>query len=264
MTQDKTDDERTPCFLYSGAPRGIRGSVRQIIATQLDDCRQYAQEHDYHILGEQSEAYPDDGPQPGLAMACSALPRADWTPAVLVVYSYERFGRTPYHSESYRYWLQQHRCTVECATGPNKIHEPLAVLAARIVEARLEVERGLRGAQVSARWKYWQSTGRRVSFHPRYGWKKDPDDFTRIVPNPKEQEVLSLIMIFAEYGWSPQRIADELTLRGARARGGKPFHPHVLRRIIKREREDPLDANSLQREETELADEADEKESKEP
>lgn len=62
-----------------------------------------------------------------------------------------------------------------------------------------------------------------------YGF--DVDEKGRLIPNPREQEGLSLLRELRAVGQSFRGIGAELTARGFKTKSGKPWLPMTIQRL---------------------------------
>jgi hypothetical protein len=70
-----------------------------------------------------------------------------------------------------------------------------------------------------------QAGGKRVSHLPPFGWKVDPNDSARIVPDDNEQSALLRAKQFRDNGLSWQKVADQLFAEG--------FEPRPIQKEFK-------------------------------
>lgn len=89
---------------------------------------------------------------------------------------------------------------------------------ATVVEAALDLRRGLTGEQTSDAMAAYQQAGRRMSALPPYGMMVDPTDNARLVPEPYEQQVVERVIELRDSGLGLRRICKALIEEGLKPR----------------------------------------------
>ena len=98
-----------------------------------------------------------------------------------------------------------------------------------------EYSREITRARTRAAMRRYQREGRRMGGNCPFGWKRDPDDDARMTYEPKEREIIDMIVMYYEQGNSLREIARKLVQGGVRNRLGGPWHHYQVRRILERE-----------------------------
>jgi len=85
-------------------------------------------------------------------------------------------------------------------------------------EAAMNLRAGLSREQTSNAMLSHQKNGRRMSARLPFGWKIDPDDPSRMLPDEYELEIIEKVKTLREEGLSYRGIADELADLGFKPR----------------------------------------------
>ena len=168
--------------------------------------------------------------RPGLQAALKAVCKAK---GVLVVYSLSRLARST-------------RDTLELADSLDRAGADLVSLSEqldttsaagkmvfRLLAVLAEFERDLASERTRAALAHKRARGERTGGTVPDGWSLQADG-VRLVADPDEQAVVTLILDRRRDGWTYQRIADELHRRGIRPKCGATWHPKVVRGICRR------------------------------
>ena len=78
-------------------------------------------------------------------------------------------------------------------------------------EAAMNLRAGLSREQTRSVMLSHQANGRRMSARLPYGWRSDPDDPARMLPDEYELEIIEKIQAFRQEGLSLRKIAKRLT-----------------------------------------------------
>jgi len=78
-------------------------------------------------------------------------------------------------------------------------------------EAAMNLRAGLSREQTSNAMLSHQANGRRMSARLPYGWRSDPDDPARMLPDEYELEIIEKIKAFSQEGLSLRKIVKRLT-----------------------------------------------------
>ncbi len=78
-------------------------------------------------------------------------------------------------------------------------------------EAAMNLRAGLSREQTSNAMLHYQRAGRRMSAKLPYGWRSDPDDPARMLPDEYELEIIEKIKAFSQEGLSLRKIVKRLT-----------------------------------------------------
>jgi len=92
-------------------------------------------------------------------------------------------------------------------------------------EAAMNLRAGLSREQTSNAMLSHQANGRRMSARLPYGWKADPDDPARMLPDEYELEIIEKIHAFRQEGLSLRKISDRL--------GNEGYEPRKVNRMFK-------------------------------
>jgi len=79
-----------------------------------------------------------------------------------------------------------------------------------------------------------KSQGKRFNAHPNTGLMVDPEDSSRLIPCPKEQEILTKIKIMRGMGTTLNDISKFLAIEGLLNRAGKPFTESAISKLCRR------------------------------
>jgi hypothetical protein len=77
--------------------------------------------------------------------------------------------------------------------------------------AGLQLRVGLIREQTGNAMQSYQRAGRRMSARLPYGWRSDPDDPSRMLPDEYELEIIEKIKAFSQEGLSLRKIVKRLT-----------------------------------------------------
>ncbi len=92
-------------------------------------------------------------------------------------------------------------------------------------EAAMNLRAGLSREQTSNAMLSHQANGRRMSARLPYGWRSDPDDPSRMLPDEYELEIIEKIHAFRQEGLSLRKISDRL--------GNEGYEPRKVNRMFK-------------------------------
>ncbi|HUU15851.1 MAG TPA: hypothetical protein VMW72_01775 [Sedimentisphaerales bacterium] len=79
------------------------------------------------------------------------------------------------------------------------------------LEAGLQLRVGILREQAGNAMLKYQQAGRRMSARLPFGWRSDPDDPSRMLPDEYELEIIEKIQAFRQEGLSLRKIAKRLT-----------------------------------------------------
>ena len=112
---------------------------------------------------------------------------------VLLVFKRDRLARNVYLSEQINRAVTHKGGTIEAVSGDIEGNGPEQIMIQQVLASIAEYERKLIGQRTSYAMRRHQTTGRRMSRHPPYGWSIDPEDNTRMVENPREMVAIERI-----------------------------------------------------------------------
>ena len=92
-------------------------------------------------------------------------------------------------------------------------------------EAAMNLRAGLSREQTSNAMLSHQANGRRMSARLPFGWRSDPDDPSRMLPDEYELEIIEKIHAFRQEGLSLRKISDRL--------GNEGYKPRKVNRMFK-------------------------------
>ncbi len=203
------------------------------IETQIEICTDYCAKHKIEVV----ECFEDrafsgsDVERPGLWAAVEAL-RKDY---LLVVYRLDRLARDVYLSFIIERKIKERRARMVSTAGEGTWRDTAQdKLVRTILSALAEYERKVIAARTSAAMLRHQANGRRMSFLVPVGWRQDPDEPSRLIEEPDEQDTLARIFSLREQGLGARRIAKALQEEGRKCQGRAKWHPRTITRILKR------------------------------
>jgi DNA invertase Pin-like site-specific DNA recombinase len=193
--------------------------------TQFEICTSYCKIHDMTVLGNYEDAALSGSnviDRMGLRDALAHVLRIK---AVLVFYSLSRLAR------STRDALQIVEAIDDGGAGLCSVKEsldttsPMGKCIFTIMSAFNELDRNQTAMYTQDAMRRHQNSGRRMSHILPYGWRSDPDDDARMLPDDYEREVIEVIADLRLPGFddetgeelarlSLREIAAELTEKG--------------------------------------------------
>jgi len=206
----KRPQNQTAVIYARFSPRR-RADECESIDTQIDYCEKYCEFHKLEVVG----IFRDDGlsgattkGRPGLQEALLATIKKQ---AVLMVYSLSRLARNT--RETIEIADRLHIAKANLCSVTEKIDTSTAYgsFFFTIMAAMAELERKQISERTSDAMRYHQSNGRRMSSKTPYGWKDDPDDPARMIPDEYELSVIKVIKDLRGDDCSYRAIADTLT-----------------------------------------------------
>lgn len=113
-------------------------------------------------------------------------------------------------------------------------------------EAAMNLRAGLSREQTQSAMLSHQANGRRMSARLPFGWRSDPDDPSRMLPDEYELEIIEKIKAFSQEGLSLRKIVKRLTnleyqprkvdrmFKGRTVRIKGKWHHGLIRSMLKR------------------------------
>ena len=203
--------QATQAVVYARySPRRKAGECESC-ETQIDYATNYCIFHKLEIMS----IHQDDGisgataeDRPGLQ---EAIEQAIQHKAVLVVYSLSRLARNT--KETIEIAERLHKAKANLCSVTEKIDTSTAMGSAffQIIAVLAELERKQISERTSDAMRHHQANGRRMSSRTPFGWRSDPDNPARMLPDEYELEVIEKIKSLRERGNSFRIIADYLT-----------------------------------------------------
>lgn len=233
-------NQRSKAIIYARFSPRPDAETSKALEAQLAACREYCAKNKYQVAGEYSDANMSGHTvdRPGLWEAVDNVKRG----YVLVVRDWSRIARDVLLCEHVNKKIDEAGGRIEAIVGANG-DTPEQKLLRQIRNAIHEYERLAINARTKAAMKRHQRNGRRMSAICPFGWTKDPEDETRMIPDPGEQEkIRQVIQTYHETG-SYRGTAQALVEKGITGRDGKAWHHNTIKAIIARAKntEDTLD-----------------------
>lgn len=161
-------------------------------------CRDWADEHgaDVYDVVDDPDVSGKDEYRPNLFRAIEGLRRGD----VLLVWKRDRLARNVYLAEMINRAVEKRGATIKAVEGDVEGDTPEAVMVRQIVAAMAQYERACISSRTSAIMRTHQANGRRMSAITPYGWRRDPQDPTRMVPDETERVAVEAIRAMKDEG----------------------------------------------------------------
>lgn len=209
--QDEAKEGRAPevtrCVIYARYSPRPEKKIGGTIESQLEICKNFALQQGWQI----KDFFVDEGmsggeiDRPGLWDAVKTLDVSD----VLLVYRLNRLARDTYLFCLIERQLEKKDCRIVSASGEGtESHSAESKLIRQILQALAEYERAIIRARIKASHARKQAAGYRISRHPPYGWKIDPNDPKKLLINEQEQEAKEEIIRVWRMGLSQAEIAE--------------------------------------------------------
>lgn len=188
------------------------------IETQKSYCAKYCEFHQWEVLGVHEDAGLSGAKsdnRPGLQ---AALLQAKKNRAVLVVYSLSRLSRSTRDAIEIAEELNRAKANLCSVTEKIDTTSAYGSFFFTIMAAMGELERKQISERTSEAMHCHQQNGRKMSKIPPYGWKDDPENPARMLPDEQEVAIIDEIRELHEQKKSFAQIARELTKRGRKPR----------------------------------------------
>jgi DNA invertase Pin-like site-specific DNA recombinase len=220
------DPKRAVAYLRVSTERQGLG-----LAAQRTAIQRWAKLHGIEVLGW----FIDEGVSGGLPVEDRPSLRAALAElrtkgaGVLVVAKRDRLARDVLEALSAEREAARNGGSIRSADGNGNGDDADAKLYRTILDAFAERERAVIGRRIKEALAVKKQRGERVSLHAPYGFR-----FRRgqLVPDAKEQAVMTRIRRLAARGHSTHAIAQRLNEAGVPARG-KAWHAMTVYRILK-------------------------------
>ncbi len=185
---------------------------------QIDLATKYCVIHKLNVLA----MFQDDGlsgatadDRPGLQ---SALELVKKERAMLVVYSVDRFSRSVKDAVTMMEELKKAKAGF-CSVSENfDSTTAMGIFLFQIVAIFAEMNRRQISERTADAMIHHQANGRRMSHLLPYGWKADPDDPARMLPDENELEIIEQAVDLHKSGLSYRKIMAELIEYGYKPR----------------------------------------------
>lgn len=167
--------------------------------------------------------------RPGLQSALDAVCKSK---GVLVVYSLSRLARST--KDTIQIGERLDKASADLVSLSERIDTTSAAgkMMFRMLAVLAEFERDQISERTTTAMKFKAAQGQRIGKVP-FGFDLGTDGVT-LVPNPLEQETLSVIKDLRAKGKSLRRIAAELERRKLPTKEGKPWTHSTIQRIVSR------------------------------
>ena len=200
------------------SPRPLAAECESV-DKQLAEMREYCKKYNHTIIAEFSDEALSGGDvdRPGLWDAVYSLKRE----YVLMIRSWDRLARDSYLAEIIQMQVQKKGCSILAITQESTSqNNPESKLVRTILLAIAEYQRQIIRARTRAAMLRMQKEGRRMSAAHLlpYGQMLDPADNRKMIPNPKEQDVIAMIKDMRKNGLTLRGIADRLNEQGCKPR----------------------------------------------
>ena len=199
---------------------------------QEASCRLRAQQKGYEVarVFNDEDISGKDEFREKLWGAIEALTRD----SVLLVYKRDRLARNVFLSEQINRAVKLKGARIEAISGDVEGNGPEQTMVRQILAAISEYERKLISLRTSWAMKEHQKRGKRMGRFAPYGWKLGPDDDSKLLEVPEEQEVIEIIRRLHERGVSAEAIKKGLNRRmPEKSRHGK-WNRKLIVKIIER------------------------------
>lgn len=198
-------------------------------------CEQFAFKKGYAIVGvfDDPDRSGADGAREQLLAAIKTLRKGD----TLIVWKWDRIARDLMLGLKYEQLIKEHGASVVAVEGDCPGDDPYNNAMRHIMMVISELERHMIAERTRAALRQRQRDGQRVSARVPYGWKKDPADPKRIIPDPAELELVRQMVEMHDLGASYHEIARKMPPE--MARNGK-WHPQKIKNIVLRTEYLPL------------------------
>lgn len=196
-------------------------------------CRDFAAARGWEVAAVYSDRATSgtvEASDRALGEAVAAL-RRGWA---LVVYRRDRLARDLAVSLGVESAVRRAGAEIVAVDGDVSGGDASAVFARQIMAAAAQYERAAISARVSAAMRAYQREGRRMGAHCPFGWRPDPSDARRMVPDEAARRVADEILRMRAEGLGYQRIARRLNDSGARAAGGGAWSAAQVLRVVRR------------------------------
>jgi len=217
-------------IIYTRFSPRKNGDESESNETQFAICRDYAFDKEYDVIGhyEDREVSGATVHKPGLAEAIKNLPRG----GILLVYKRDRIARDVFLAELARRQVEAKGGSIEAVKGDIEGDGPYVRMARQVMDAVAELERHMISERTSDAMLRHQKEGRRMSRHPPYGMRVDPDDKKRLIPVPAEQRAIKRILTLAEEGMNVHRIVRTLDVEMPEAARHGKWWDKTVRNVI--------------------------------
>ena len=255
----KKKPKKKECIIYTRFSPRRHANECESLDTQFEICTCYSKAHEMTVAGsyeDEALSGKDADNRPGLQ---NAIEHAIRIKGVLLIYSLDRLARSSRDALLIAERLNKGKAGLCSVRETFDTTTPMGKCFYVIMSAFNELDREKISIRTSDAMRRHQNTGRRMSGKGRlpYGWRQDPNDEARMLPDEYELKVIRTIMYWRDpeideetgeefRGLTYRDIANELTARGVVPRkttrmfNGKKievagkWHFGTIRNIIKR------------------------------
>ena len=200
---------------------------------QEEMCRRHAEAQGYDVAAVYQDKALSGGEEdrPGLWDAVAALRPGN----VLLVLKLDRLARGVYLSECIRRSVARRRAAIEAVQGDVDGEGPEQDMIRHVLAAFSEYERKIIAARTRTAMLRHQAGGRRMSKHPPYGWRDDPDRPGWMLPHDREREAIALAQDLEADGMSVYAITDTLNREMRDVARGDLWSRKTVTKLLRRE-----------------------------
>jgi len=181
------------------------------IQSQIDYCTKYCEFNKFRVLASYSDELlsgADTHNRPGLL---KALDEVIMRNGVLVIYSLSRMCRSVRDALIIVERLKASKSHICSVTEHLDTTSPMGSFIFTAFAAMAQLEREISSERTRDAVLYYQLNGRRMSHDLPYGWRQDPDDPARMLPDDQELDVITQVLnLRYHYGFSFREIAEQI------------------------------------------------------
>ena len=223
----KKKPKKKECIIYTRFSPRRHANECESLDTQFEICTCYSKAHEMTVAGSyEHEALSgkDADNRPGLQ---NAIAHAIRIKGVLLIYSLDRLARSSRDALLIAERLNKGKAGLCSVRETFDTTTPMGKCFYVIMSAFNELDREKISIRTSDAMRRHQNTGRRMSGKSKlpYGWRQDPNNEARMLPDEYELETIERIMYLRSndidqetgetlYGWSFRKIAEDLTKEG--------------------------------------------------
>lgn len=223
--------ENKNCVIYARYSSHAQNDAS--IEQQLDDCKQYAEQHELNIIGVYADraisGTSDKRPEFQRMVRDSAKRRFQY----VIVWKVDRFARNRYDSATYKVRLRNNG--VKLLYAKESIPDgPEGILLESILEGSAEYYSANLAQNVKRGMNDLARQGKIAGGVMPFGYQRGEDG--RFAIQPDEAEIVRMAFHMYADGMPTKQICDTLNSQGYRNRNGKPFTKNSFRTIFRSER----------------------------
>jgi site-specific DNA recombinase len=246
----KPKPEQKQAIIYTRFSPRRNADTCESLDTQFEICTFHCKANEMEVIGSYEDealsgANADN--RPGLQ---NAIAHATRTKAVLVFYSLDRLARSARDALLIAERLEKGHAGLCSVKESFDTSTPMGKCIYTVMSAFNELERNKISIRTSDAMLRHQNSGRRMSGKGKllYGWRIDPEDPARTIPDDYEVKVIEVIMDLRADGGSYRHIANYLTsnsyiprqvVKNGVTLAGK-WHFGLIRNIVRRHEQNPF------------------------